>query len=184
MALSPLHCMPASVSRGRLAKTRGAPWPALRSRQEASLSQRWQRSNTPHRPLPTPQACGQGPRDGASSEGIQEVPRHMDGTRPLPTSPVDPRGSGAGQLLPSKGRPRPGCGREGKGPGASPLSAGLPRVHCPALPAPCLLALTGQPARGGPPPRSPPTPGCGGPASCLAHPFPSELEAMCGGRDS
>lgn len=98
-------------------------------------------------PPPTPQACGQGPRDGARREGIQEALRHTDGTWPLPTGPVGPRGSGARSAA---GRPCPGCGREGKGPG------GL----CPALPAPCLLALPAQPSRGGPP-CSPPTPGCG-----------------------
>lgn len=95
-----------------------------------------------------------GPRHGASPEGIQEV-RDTGWARPLPTSPVGPRGSGAGQLLPSK-----------KGP------------------APCLLALPGQPAHGGPPPRLPLFLAVGGPARCLAHPFPPELEAMCGGRDS
>lgn len=52
-------CLPPSP-RGRLAKAPGVSWPALHSRQEASLSQRWQRSNTPP-PPPTPQACGQGP---------------------------------------------------------------------------------------------------------------------------
>ena len=113
-----------------------------------------------------------GPRDGASPEGIQEALRHTDGTRPLPTGPVGPRGSGAGQLLPSKGRPRPGCGREVKGLGASPLRAGLPGGRCPALPAPCLLALPGQPAHGGPPSSPAPYSWLWGTGKVSGPPFP------------
>ena len=159
-------CLPPSP-RGRLAKAPGVSWPALHSRQEASLSQRWQRSSTPTAPAPTA-----GLWSGPGTEQARKAYRrceHTDRTWPLPTSPVGPRGSGAGQLLPSKERPSPGCGREGKGPGASPLSAGLPRGRCPALPAPCLLALPGQPAHGGPPPRLPLFLAVGGPARCLAH---------------
>ena len=123
---------------------------------------------TPHRPHPHRRPVVRAParsKPGRHTGGA----RHTDRTWPLPTSPVGPRGSGAGQLLPSKERPSPGCGREGKGPGASPLSAGLPRGRCPALPAPCLLALPGQPAHGGPPPRLPLFLAVGGPARCLAH---------------
>lgn len=118
-------------------------------------------------PPPTPQACGQGPRDGARREGTQEALRHTDGTWPLPTGPVGHRGSGAQSAA---GRPCPGCGWEGKG----------PRGRCPAVPAACLLALPLSHRVEAPLAR--PLLLAARTCEVSGTPFPPELEATCSGR--
>lgn len=110
-------------------------------------------------PPPTPQACGQGPQDGARREGTQEALRHTDGMWLLPTGPAGPRGSGARSAA---GRPCPGCGREGKGRGRGVAVQ------------PCRLPVSWlyRSAIAWRPPSLAPYSWLQGPARCLAHPFP------------
>ena len=174
-------CLPPSP-RGRLAKAPGVSWPALHSRQEASLSQRWQRSNTPP-PPPTPQACGQGP----GTEQARKAYRRCETHGPDVATPHQPGGpSGlrcrSAAAFQGEAESRVRSGREGAG-GLSPQRGSAQGSL--SSPAGSLSpGSTGSAGSWRPPSSLAPIPGCWGTGEVSGPPFPPELEAMCGGRDS
>lgn len=118
-------------------------------------------------PPPTPQACGQGPWDGARREGTRGAETHGRDV----AAPHRPSGPSGLRCPVSCWRPCPGCGREGKGPGVAVQPCRLPvswpyrfshRVEVP-LARPLLLAA--------------------GTCEVSSTPFPPELEATCSGRE-
>lgn len=182
VALSALDCMPASVSQGPAGQSprRVLACSALPTRSVTVTKVAAEQH--PHRPRPHRRPVVRA-RHGASPEGIQEVRTHGPDVA-TPHQPGGPSGLRCRSAAAFQGEAesRVRSGREGAG-GLSPQRGSAQGSL--SSPAGSLSpGSTGSAGSWRPPSSLAPIPGCWGTGEVSGPPFPPELEAMCGGRDS